>query len=143
MQTEYPIHDLYIRELDYRDLGELIRIPLLEYDDHLLRRFGYAEFIRGKPGLARHDPPREIADEVWVLLEGTVRFTLNDTRENSPTVDLDYSITSDRPILLLVPFGVAFGYEVQGEIEALLIRLATHSPDELQMDEEPLQGRIQ
>jgi hypothetical protein len=143
MHTDYPIHDLYIRDLDYRDRGDLTRLPLLEYDDHLLRRFGYAEFIRGTPGLAIHNPPREVADEVWVLLEGTARFTWKDTRDNSPTVNIDYSITSDRPILLLVPFGVAFGYQVEGENDALLIRLATHPPDELHPDEESVQGRIQ
>jgi hypothetical protein len=140
MQTEYPIHDMYIRELSYREHGDLTRLPLLQYDDHLLRRFGYAEFIRAEPGIATDTPPRQVADEVWALVEGRVKFTWKDTRDHSPTCNIEHEIMSDKPVLLLIPFGVAFGYEVHGDITALLIRFATHTPAGSQTDENPLQG---
>ena len=140
MQTQYPIHDLYIHELDYHELGDLTRLPLLYYDDHLLRRFGYAEFIRAKPGIASDAHLRKVADEVWALVEGTVKFTWKDLRDQSPTFNLEHGLTIDRPVLLLVPFGVAFEYEVAGDSAALLVRLATHAPTISRSDEKPFQG---
>lgn len=133
MSTNYPIHDLYIRELDYREIGDLKRLPLLRYDDHILRQFGYAEFIRANAGATVNPDIRKAEDEVWVLLKGTVSFSWKDTRENSPTLNLEHRITSEKPMLTLVPFGVAFGYQVK-QNEALFVRFATHAPVDSQVD---------
>ena len=128
MPEQYPIHDLYFRELEYHEIGDLARLPLLEYDDHLLRRFGYAEFIHAKAEMKINYDARQIADEIWALLEGSATFRFADTRADSPTHKSEFEYSSYKPLLLLVPFGVAFGFEVDDSEEALLIRFATHPP---------------
>lgn len=134
MSTNYPIHDLYIRELEYEEVGDLARLPLLRFEDHLLRQFGYAEYIRASAGVSINSYIRKVADEVWVLLEGAVSFSWRDTREKSPTFNCEHRITSAKPLLMLVPFGVAFGYQVE-QNKALLVRFATHAPVDSQVDQ--------
>ena len=102
MPTNYPIHDLYIRELEYREINDLTRLPLLHFEDHLLREFGYSEFVRVRAGTAVNSDVRQVADEVWALIEGTVTFSWKDTRENSPTFNSEHQITSNTPMLMLV-----------------------------------------
>ncbi len=127
MSTSYPIHDLFVRELKYQDNSDHAKLSVFRYDDHLLRRFGHAEFIRASDGSSHKSEIQEAADEVWALLEGTVSFSWKDKRQDSPTFDREHHQTSSNPLLLLVPFGVAFGYHFD-EGEALLLRFSTHEP---------------
>lgn len=141
MRVQYPIHDLYFHELDPQEVGDLTRTSILYYDDHLLRRFGYAEFVRAKFGAKYLFQAREVADEVWALIEGAVRFVWKDTRRVSPSFNEEYETSSDKAMLFLVPFGVEFGFEVVGNQDAVLIRLATHSPENLSDEQSPGQGQ--
>ena len=126
MFTSYPIHDLFVRELSYKDNSDPAKLSVFRYDDHLLRRIGHVEFIRASDGSSDKSEIHESADEVWALLEGTVTFSWKDKRQDSPTFDRVHHQTSSDPLLLLVPFGVAFGYHVD-EGEALLLRFSTHA----------------
>lgn len=124
----YPIHDLFIRQLEPEQQGELRVLPLLRYSDHLLRRFGLAELHRLAQQAARPMQLRPAADELWALVQGSVRFTWRDERASSPTRGADYELTCDQPTLVLAPFGVAFGFQaLEGPAE--LVRLATHERD--------------
>lgn len=124
----YPIHDLYVRQLEPRAQGDLQLLPLLRYSDHLLRRFGLAELHRLRRQGERPPQVRAVADEVWALVSGSVRFIWRDQRESSPTRGAHYELTCDRPTLVLAPFGVAFGFRaLEGPAE--LVRLATHEDE--------------
>lgn len=103
-------------------------LPLLRYSDHLLRRFGLAELHRLRERGERPAQLRPVADELWALVKGSVRFTWRDQRASSPTHGAHYELTCDQPTLVLAPFGVAFGFQaLDGPAE--LVRLATHERD--------------
>ncbi|GMR09713.1 MAG: hypothetical protein BMS9Abin28_0533 [Anaerolineae bacterium] len=125
----YPIHDLCIRPLDMMQDPEGSRLEVLRYSDHLLRRFGLAEVVFVKTGQVRPAMLREVADEVWALVEGSVQFSWKDRRSSSPTRGATYEHYCDQPTLVLAPFGVEF--EVRAvDGPAHLLRIATHENDE-------------
>jgi hypothetical protein len=130
MANSLPIHDLFIRKLDTIEEDGEIRLPVLSYNDHLLRRFGYAETVQLEPGPRDTMKIREVADEVWALIYGKVRFIWHDLRSTSPTREQKYDTVCEEPTQVLVPFGVAFGIEALEE-PALLLRLASHMEEEL------------
>ncbi len=125
MPETYPIHDLYIKTILPIEESGVIRWPTLLDSDHILRRFGFAEVVRARPESPSKLNVREVADEVWALIEGRVEFHWHDLRQNSPTYDNQHRLIYARPTLMLVPFGVAFGYRVL-DGPATLLRLATH-----------------
>jgi len=129
MDTSLPIHDLYIRKLEAVEEKAGTRLPILRYDDHLLRRFAYAETLHLLPVCPDSMRVREIADEIWALINGKVRFAWHDLRSTSPTKDQKFHTICDVPTLVLVPFGVAFGVEALDK-PALLLRLASHMEGE-------------
>ena len=130
-----PIHDLYIRELTVEETERLTKFNVLSEEDHLLRRFGQVQVIRKSPG--RDEPLclREVADEVWALIEGQVEFAWHDLRLGSPTHDHWQRFRTEAPTLVLAPFGVAFGCRAL-ENPALIIRLSTHIEGEHPGDRE-------
>lgn len=126
MTETKPIHDLYIRDLTLEVTNGLTKFHVLRDEDHLLRRFGQVQVIRKSPG--RHETLclREVADEVWALIEGKVEFAWHDLRQDSPTKDHWHHLRTETPTLILAPFGVAFGCRAMDN-PALLIRLGTHA----------------
>ncbi|MFQ5922704.1 MAG: hypothetical protein ACE5M4_07650 [Anaerolineales bacterium] len=125
----YPIHDLYIRPLQMEQGPDGARLEVLRYSDHLLRRFGLAEVVFLETGQVRPATLREVADEVWALVEGSVQFSWRDQRPSSPTRGATHELDCDQPTLVLAPFGVEF--EVRAvDGPAHLLRLATHESDE-------------
>lgn len=127
--VEHPIHDLFVRPLESEARGPSRALPLLRYSDHLLRRFGLAELHRLPANESHQSAARPVADELWALVSGSVRFEWHDQRDDSPTRGAQYQLECDRPTLVLVPFGVAFGLSaLDGPVE--LVRFATHEDDE-------------
>jgi hypothetical protein len=135
MPEIYPIHDLHIQSIPIERDAALTRWQALRDRDHLLRRFGAAEVLRVEPNTRSRLRIREVADEVWIFLEGKVNFFWHDRREGSPTRDSQYHFIPEEPTLVLVPFGVAFGYTTMNEL-SLLLRLATHADGEHEGDYE-------
>ena len=127
MPEVFPIHDLYIRRIPTIEGPNATRLIALRDTDHLLRRFGQAEVVQAQPGPKTQLRSREIADEVWALIEGKVEFVWHDLRQDSPTYDRWHHLICDKPTLVLVPFGVSFGYQALGG-SASMLRLTTH-PD--------------
>ncbi|MEW6567901.1 MAG: hypothetical protein AB1449_07000 [Chloroflexota bacterium] len=124
-----PIPDLYIRPFSPQQAPGLTRWTALRNTDPLLRRFGLAEVLRRTPEARAYLRLRTAADEVWVLLEGQVEFLWHDLRTRSPSFGIRHHLQADRPLLVLAPFGVAFGVRAQNGA-ALLLRLATHSDED-------------
>ena len=125
MGDPLPIHDLYVRQLELRETPAGSALTVLRFSDHLLRRFGVAEFHELAEGERRASPARPVADEVWALVRGEVEFDWHDRRADSPTSGQTYQLHAARPTVVLVPFGVAFQIRpLNGS--AALVRLATH-----------------
>lgn len=122
---ETSIHDLYLREINEINLGATQRLTIYQYEDHLLRDLKAVEFLRISPGSSIEMRVRDVADEVWVVIQGEASFYWKDKRTNSPTSQEEFEYLTSSPLLMLIPFGVAFGYRALSQ-EVLLIRLATH-----------------
>ncbi len=135
MTTNLPIHDLYTRELTAEEIDGSIKFHVLNYEDHLLRRFGQVQVIRKSPGRSETLCMREVADEVWALIEGQVEFAWHDLRQDSPSQGHWHHLRAETPTLVLAPFGVAFGCRALGD-PAFLIRLSTHAEGEHSGDRE-------
>jgi dTDP-4-dehydrorhamnose 3,5-epimerase-like enzyme len=126
MSDGFTIHDLYSRPVSLRTDERGEHWTLLRFEDHLLRRFGLAELIRSDPAAPSELRMRPVADEIWILLEGQAEFAWHDLRPGSPTLARTDRLTCSEPTLVLVPFGVAFGYRpIDGR--ATFLRLATHA----------------
>ncbi len=125
----YPIHDLFIRSLHIERDSNGATLNVLRYSDHLLRRFGFAEVVFLESDQVRPAELRDVADEVWALVEGSAQFRWLDRRSSSPTRDATHQLDCDQPTLVLVPFGVEFTVEAVGR-PAQLLRLSTHEIDE-------------
>lgn len=124
--AKFPIHDLFMRELFYQEGTDTRCLPVLSFEDHLLRQIGSAEFISAETGYSSKSTLSNTADEVWAVLRGKVTFYCKDERTNSPTFESEYVQMADTPTLLLVPFGVAFRYQVE-DGETLMLRFTTDS----------------
>ncbi len=129
-----PIHDLYWRSIEPTQTEGLLRWPILRRSDHLLRCFALAEALQVSPQADPTMRRRALADEVWALLQGAVEFRWHDLRQDSPSQGVQFRLRRDEPTLLLVPFGVAFGFRAL-EGPALLVRLASHEHGEGPEDE--------
>jgi len=85
LTNKQPIHDLYIRELTVEETDGLAKFHVLSDEDHLLRRFGQVQVIRKSPGRSETLCLREVADEVWALIQGQVEFAWHDLRLAPPS----------------------------------------------------------
>jgi hypothetical protein len=131
--NKYPIHDLYVSELKPIELDGQIRMPILSFKDHLLRRFEFAESILLNPKYQTDMKVRAVADEIWISLRGKARFTWLDLRSYSPSYEARYEIQVENPTRVLAPFGVAFGIQTLDE-PVHLIRFSTHPEGEHEGD---------
>ena len=125
MKNSYPIHDLFINKLETNEMEGVTSLPLLSFDDHLLRRFGFAESISLKTSFRGKMKVRAVADEVWACISGKVHFHWWDLRSGSPSYDIRYEYLVEKPTLVLAPFGVGFGFETHDE-PVQMIRFSTH-----------------
>ena len=71
---------------------------------------------------AFHVHPKEVQDEVWCVVAGTLLVWLVDVRAGSPTAGHKraYVLSGEAPGLLYIPSGVAHGYKA-GPEGALLV----------------------
>lgn len=98
-------------------------------------------FSRAVPGRvnAFHIHPKEVQDEVWTVIEGTMLVWLVDCRQDSPTsgVRQSFVLTGEDPGLLFIPSGVAHGYKA-GKEGALLVYAMNNQFNA----EDPNEGRL-
>ena len=121
---------------------------ILRDDDGLLERFGQASMSKTYPGVIKAFHYHEYQDDLWFFPVGNAQVVLYDLREDSSTykgTDVLY-MGEDNPILVLIPKGVAHGYRVLGDREAVIIYFTTLSynrenPDEKRLPyDDPLIG---
>ncbi len=71
---------------------------------------------------AFHLHPKAIQDEIWCVIEGSLKVWLADVRHDSSTcgVKRPYFLNGEEPALLYIPSGVAHGYKAGSEGALLL-----------------------
>lgn len=71
---------------------------------------------------AFHLHPKATQDELWCVIEGTLKVWLVDIRQDSKTcgVKRSFLLSGEEPALLYIPSGVAHGYKA-GDQGALLL----------------------
>jgi len=77
-------------------------------------------------------------DDVWYVVDGMARVVLYDRRPGSPThgvIQVVYA-GEDNPVVILIPSGVAHGYQVLGRKPVILFYHVTQAYDPQAPDEQ-------
>lgn len=132
------IHDVVIKKLTTHsdDRGYLREV--LREDDHLLRQFGQTTVTKTYPGVIKAFHWHNLQDDLWYVADGMARVVLYDRRPDSPTCGQTQVVYAgeDNPVLILIPRGVAHGYQVLGNQPVLLFYTVTHNYNPAAPDEE-------
>lgn len=132
------IHDMVIKRLVTHcdDRGYFREV--LRDDDGLMRRFGQTSITKTYPGVIKAFHWHRKQDDLWYVVDGMARVVLHDLREDSPTRGVTQTVYAgeDNPVLILIPAGVAHGYQVLGVKPILLFYHTTESYDRQAPDEE-------
>lgn len=137
MSKTGTIHDVVVKQLvTHADDRGYFREVLRE-DDYLLRRFGQTAVTRSYPGVIKAFHWHADQDDVWYVAAGMARIVLHDLREDSPTRGVTQVVVAgeDNPVIVLIPNGIAHGYQVLGNQPMLLFYHVTDAynpsaPDE-------------
>ncbi len=128
---------------DVAEAGEAITQPgflmeVLRDDDRLLRRFGQTTFTVAYPGTIKAFHWHARQDDLWFVASGTVRWVLYDVREGWPSKGKTDVLTAGAGNykLIVIPVGVAHGYQVIGNEPVLLFYHTTESYDPKNPDEQ-------
>ncbi len=134
------IHDVVIKKLVTHSDDRGYFREILRDDDHLLTRFGQSSFTKTYPGVIKAFHWHEHQDDLWYVADGMARVVLYDRRPDSPSRGVTQVIFAgeDNPLLILIPSGVAHGFQVLGNRPVTLFYHVTRSydpqaPDELRI----------
>lgn len=134
------IHDVVIKKLATHadDRGYLREV--LRDDDELMTRFGQTTVTKTYPGVIKAFHWHEKQDDLWYIVDGMARIVLHDRRPDSPTSGVTQVVVAgeDNPVLVLIPAGIAHGYQVLGPKPVILFYHTTRSynpadPDEMRI----------
>jgi dTDP-4-dehydrorhamnose 3,5-epimerase len=132
------IHDVVIKKLltHADDRGYLREVQ--RDDDDLLRQYGQTTITKTYPGVIKAFHWHTKQDDVWYVAAGMARIVLYDRRPDSPTCGETQVVVAgeDNPLTVLIPKGIAHGYQVLGDKPVLLLYHTTHSYDPSDPDEE-------
>ncbi len=132
------IHDVIIKKLiTHSDERGYFR-EILREDDHLLRHFGQTSFTKTYPGVIKAFHWHEDQDDLWYVADGMARVVLYDRRPDSPTGGVTQVIYAgqDNPVIILIPAGIAHGYQVLGDKPVMLFYHVTKAYDPKNPDEQ-------
>jgi dTDP-4-dehydrorhamnose 3,5-epimerase len=133
-----PIHDVVIKKLiTHADDRGYFREVLRE-DDQLLKRFGQTAVTKSYPGVIKAFHWHHHQDDLWYIVSGMARIVLYDRRLDSPTFGVTQVIYAgdDNPVLVLIPAGLAHGYQVLGHQPVILFYHVTQPYDPANPDEQ-------
>ena len=107
-------------------------------DEPLLRRFGQSAVTKTYPGVIKAFHWHQHQDDVWYVVDGMARVVLYDRRPGSPTEGVTQVVYAgeDNPVTILIPSGVAHGYQVLGNKPVVLFYHVTQAYDAAHPDEE-------
>lgn len=139
------IHDVKVKKLivhqDIPDTAELHKpgflLEVLRDDDGLLKRFGQSTFTTAYAKTIKAFHWHEYQDDLWFIATGKARIVLYDRREDSPTYSVTQTIMAgaDDYKVIVIPAGVAHGYQVVSNEPVLLFYHTTQSYDAKEPDE--------
>jgi len=110
-------------------------------DEGFVKKFGQLSVSKTNPGVIKAFHYHKKQDDIWFFPSGNARVVLYDLREGSKTkgVTEQYFMGEDNPGSLLIPAGVAHGYQVLGVEPVVITYLTTESYDPKNPDEERLE----
>jgi dTDP-4-dehydrorhamnose 3,5-epimerase len=133
-----PIHDVVIKKLVTHSDDRGYFREVLRDDDNLLKRFGQTAVTKTYPGVIKAFHWHQHQDDLWYIADGMARIVLYDRRPTSPTCGVTQVVYAgeDNPVLVLIPAGLAHGYQVLGNKPVILFYHVTQSYDPAQPDEQ-------
>jgi len=134
------IQDVLIKKIEKRSDERGFLAEILRSDENLLSKFGQLTFTVSFPGIIKAFHYHKKQDDLWFCPFGNIQIVLFDMREGSPTYKQRQVIFAGENnfILVLIPAGVAHGYNVLGKEKAGLFYTTTESynaknPDEFRI----------
>lgn len=117
------IDGVHIKKLITHLTGDGYFREIVRDEDALLEHFGQSSFSLAHPGFIKAFHFHKEQDDLWYIVSGQVRTVLYDTRAESPTYKQTQVIImgEDDPKVVLIPKGVAHGYQVLGNKDAVLM----------------------
>ena len=111
---------------------------LFRGDEKIFEAVGQTSATKTYPGVIKAFHWHKYQDDFWYCASGMIRAVLHDLRDGSPTKGEtnQYIMGDDAPLGLVIPRGVAHGYQVLGTTSALVLYHATKEYDPKQPDEE-------
>jgi dTDP-4-dehydrorhamnose 3,5-epimerase len=107
-------------------------------DEGFVKKFGQLSISKTNPGVIKAFHYHKKQDDIWFFPKGNARVVLHDLREDSKTKGTteQYFMGEDNPGTLLIPIGVAHGYQVLGNKPVMITYLTTESYNPDKPDEE-------
>ena len=96
---------------------------ILRDEDGLMEKFGQSSHSVTLPGSIKAFHYHNLQDDLWYILSGQARVVLVDMRPKSPTFETikEIFMGPQDPKLLLIPKGVAHGFQVLGLEPVVLV----------------------
>ncbi len=132
------IHDVVIKKLITHPDDRGYFREILRDDDNLLRRFGQTAITKSYPGIIKAFHWHEAQDDIWYVASGMARVVLYDQRTESPSYKQTQVIFAgeDNPVSILIPAGIAHGYQVLGNEPIFLFYHVTRAYNPAAPDEQ-------
>jgi dTDP-4-dehydrorhamnose 3,5-epimerase len=134
------IHDVIVKKLTTHSDDRGYFREVVRDDEYLLRRFGQSSVTKTYPGVIKAFHWHNDQDDLWYVVEGMARVVLYDRRAGSPTEGATQVIYAgdDNPVVILIPTGIAHGYQVLGNQPVILFYHVTRAYDPAHPDEQRL-----
>ena len=132
------IHDVIVKQLITHSDDRGYFREVVREDDQLLRHFGQSSVTKTYPGVIKAFHWHNNQDDLWYVVDGMARVVLYDRRPGSPTAGVTQVVYAgeDNPVVILIPIGVAHGYQVLGNKPVVLFYHVTQAYDPKQPDEQ-------
>lgn len=130
---------------DRQDTSEVVKQPgvlmeIVRADEGLLKKFGQSTMTIAHHGTIKAWHWHKKQDDLWFVATGKARVVLHDLREGSATKGESLVIEAGAGDykLIVIPVGVAHGYQVLSEDPVLLVYYTTEPYNAQTPDEERL-----
>lgn len=132
------IHDVVVKRLITHSDDRGYFREVVRDDDGLLRRFGQSSVTKTYPGVIKAFHWHHNQDDLWYVVDGMARVVLFDRRPESPSCGVTQVVYAgeDNPVVILIPSGIAHGYQVLGPRPVILFYHVTQCYDPRHPDEQ-------